>query len=288
VKGAAYTGETIQYNARGEPTSAHYNNNETATWSYNLNGTIAEVAYGGITGQAYTSYEVFYGANGNPATATYFVGAQQTTQETWTYNPNGTLYETAYTDVPSEPYTSYQVFYGPNGGATSATYSNGMTETWTYASDGLLEQVVDQHVTGQSYTALADNFDSSGLLATSLTTNTNGTYTLDAYESGLTLDATETGETLSGNGNGGETFLFPSSFGRDTLADFASHLSGAGADTLSLPGAPFGNLFSNLLAATTFNAAGATIKLDANDTVAIPKLTEALMQANVSDFAFHS
>jgi serralysin len=142
-------------------------------------------------------------------------------------------------------------------------------------------------VTGQSYTALQYDYDSSGHLATSLTTNTNGTYTLVGHENGLTLTATTGPETLRGGGVD-ETFVFSTPFGHDTLSDFASTLSGASPDLLSLPRAAFNDSFSQLLTDTAFTKAGATITVDPSDTIYAPGLSKSLMLASQQDFVFHS
>jgi hypothetical protein len=184
------------------------------------------------------------------------------------------------------PYTSETEQYGANGRPESALFSNGMTEIWTFESDGSYEAAY-AGVTGASYTALADSYSSSAELETSLTTNTNGAYTLTGHQNGLTLEATKPNETLIGGG-ADETFSFAASFGHDTLGDFASHLTGPGADTLSLPGGAFNDSFALLLAATTFSSSAATITVDPNDTILIPGLTETAMAANSGHFTFHA
>ncbi len=180
--------------------------------------------------------------------------------------------------MTGKPYTSETVQYGANGRPESALFGNGMTEIWTYELDGSYEAAFAD-VTGASYTALQDSYNSSAELETSLTTNTNGTYTLRGHQDGLTLTATENHETLIGGG-ADETFSFPTPFGHDTLGDFASHLTGLAGDTLSLPGAAFSDSFAQLLAATNFTGSGATITVDAGDTIFIRGLTETAMTAN--------
>jgi hypothetical protein len=207
--------------------------------------------------------------------------------ETITYNADGSIHDIAYSGVTGRPYTSYDVLYGGNNEPASASYSNGMTESWTYYPSNVRKQIQFQNVTGKPYTALESDYDTSGKLAVSIATKIDGSKSVTADESGLTLAATGGTETLSGGGHVGETFLFGGAFGHATIADFAANIAGPNHDTVSLPGAAFNNSFMQLLAATTFSNSGALITVDANDTVAIPKLTQAVMAANPGSFAFH-
>ncbi len=280
MTGAQYTSETVQYGSDGKPESASFGNGMTKTWTYNPDGSYQAV-FAGVTAAAYASETVQCGADQRPESASFSNGMT----ETWTYNADGS-YQTASVGVTGAPYASVTVQLAADGRAESASFSNGMTETWTYNADGSYEAAF-AGVTGASYTALQDNYNSSGELETSLTTNTNGTYTLRGHQDRLTLTPTENHETLIGGGDA-ETFTFPASFGHDALGDFASHLSGPDADILSLPGAAFSDSFTQLLLATTFGPSGATITIDPRNTIHVPGLTEAAMTANSGDFTFHA
>ena len=157
--------------------------------------------------------------------------------------------------------------------------------------DGTFEGTVlfATDVTGQTYTSKAVRYDADGILETSETANTKGSYTLKGHQDGLTLEATEAKEILIGRG-ANETFWVNSAYQgvHEILGDFATHLTGPDADILSLPGAPFNDSFTQLLAATTFSSSGALISLGNHDTVQIPLLTETAMAANSADFTFHS
>ena len=201
------------------------------------------------------------------------------------YLADGALDNVDYSGVTGQAYSSYDVTYGANGKPASASYSTRTTATWTYQPDGSY-QVAYSGVTGQSFTVLQDGYNSSGQLATSLTTNTDGGYTLVGYENGLTLDANAGPEILKGGDD--QTFVFSPPFGHDTLGDFASTLSGASPDILSLPSAPFDGSFSQLLMDTAFTQAGATITVDPTDTLYVPGLTKSLMLASQQQFVFHS
>ena len=275
---------------------------------YNANGTIHDIDYSGVTGHAYSSYDVVYGADSKPVSASYSnsmtaawtynangsyqiayadVAGQNYTGDVVTRNADGTVHDIDYSGVTGQAYSSYDVVYGANGKPASASYSDGMSETWTYGAGGGLEQIEIEEVAAESYTALQYDYDASGNLATTLTTNTNGTYSLVGHENGLTLDATVGPETLKGGGDD-ETFVFSTPFGHDTLSDFASKLSGVQPDILSLPGAAFNDSFSQLLSDTTFTNAGATMTIDPSDTIYAPGLSKSLMLASQQDFVFHS
>ena len=159
-------------------------------------------------------------------------------------------------------------------------YQDGTFEGTDYFTTG---------VTGQAYTSKAVRYDAGGILETSETANANGSYTLKGHQDGLTLEATEAKEILIGGG-GNETFFVSSTYQgvHEILGDFAAHLTGPGADVLSLPGAPFNDSFTQLLAAATFSSKGAFISLGAHDTVQIPGLTETAMTAKSADFTFHT
>ncbi len=264
VTGAHYTSETVQYAADGRAESASFSNGMTETWAYNADGSY-QTASSGVTGAPYTSDTEQHAADGRAESASFSNGMT----ETWTYNADGS-YQEAFAGVTGQPYTSDTVQYAANGRPESALFSNGMTEVWTFESDGSYEAAF-AGVTGAAYTALVDTYNPSGELQTSLTTNTNGTYTLRGHQDGLTLDATEPRERLIG-GDDGETFVFSSSYTglHEILGDFAAHLTGPDADILSLPGSPFNDSFALLLQATTFSSSGATIGLGHDDSVYIP------------------
>jgi hypothetical protein len=281
VTGRAYTSYIVQYGSNGERNGESFSDGMTATWTYNSNGSY-QVAYAGVTGQAYTSCTVQYGSNGKPDGESFGNGMTKT----WTYNANGS-YQVAYAGVAGKAYTSYTVRYGSDGEAESETFSNGMTAAWTYNPNGLLESVLYQNVAGASYTTLRDDYDASGHLALSIATRASGAETITGHENGLTLVAAAGNETLVGGGFD-ETFSFASATRRDIVTDFASHTVGASHDTILLPRAAFNDSFADLLAGTTFTNAGATIAINANDTIYILGLTHKAMMANPSDFAFHN
>ena len=308
ITGQAYTDYDVVYLSNGKPTSATFSNGMTEAWTYSSTGALQELAYKGITGQKWTSTDTVYGATST--TETWSNGSTLVQTETWNnitgthdihfygvtgqpytnfdqnYNANGTIHDNHYYGITGQAYTDYDVVYAANGKPVSATYSNGMTETWSYTSTGTLTQIMYQNVTGQSYTSITNAYDAHGNLALTTQTNTGGTLSSTGHENSLTIAAPVGNDTIVGGGTS-ETFSFGTSFGHDTLADFTSHLSGTGHDTLSLPSTAFGGNFVQLLAATTFNSSGAVITLDSNDSITIPGLSHTAMAANPGSFTFH-
>jgi autotransporter-associated beta strand protein len=281
ITGRAYTSYAVFYAANGKPSEALYSNGMNAAWSYNADGSLHDITYFGVTGQAYTDYDVVYGPNGKPANATYSNGMTKT----WTYNADGSVHDIAFAGVTGRPYTSYDVVYNSNGQSADATYSNGMTQTWSYYPDGTLKSDLFQNVTGKTYTELENDYDNGGILAVTRTVGTDGSTTIKGHENGLTFSSSIVNETFNGGGPD-EIFSFTAPFGHDTLADFASHIAGADHDTLLLSGvASIGNL-TQLLAATMFGKNGASIKVDTNDTINVPGLTETAVLANPQSFQF--
>ncbi len=106
-------------------------------------------------------------------------------------------------------YSSYEVVYGANGKPASASYGDGMTAIWTYNTDGSF-RIAYTGGAGASYTTMLSDYDSLGRLESSLTANTNGTYTLVGHQDGLTLTAVTGPETLRGGDD--ETFVFSTPF----------------------------------------------------------------------------
>ena len=205
---------------------------------------------------------------------------------TRTWNSDGVLADIHHYGVTGQSYTDYDVVYGANGKPASATYSDGMTATWSYYPGGGLQEIRYQGVTGKPFTALENDYDAFGDLAITTITKTDGSRTITGRQDGLTLSGTAADERFVGGGVD-ETFALTASIGHDTLADFAAHIAGSDHDTLSLTGTALDS-FVELLAATTFSAGGALVTLDANNTISIPKLTEAVMTANSGAFSFHA
>jgi hypothetical protein len=251
----------VLYGANNKPASATYSNGMTQTWTYNPDNSLHDVTFAGMTGRSYTSSDT-------------------------TYNADGSIHDIAYAGVTGQTYTSYDVLYGTNNKPASATYSDGMTQTWSYYPSGVLEEIQQQNVTGKSYTALENDYDASGNLTISNTTNTDGSHTIAGHQNGLTLSGTPGADKIIGGGLN-ETFSFTGPFGHDTLGDFASHIAGPGHDTLSLPEATFQNL-TQVMASTVFINGGALIIADGTDTISVPGLTQAAMLANPGSFSFHA
>ena len=256
------------YGANSRPASATYSNGMTATWTYNgdgslhdiaysgvtgasyksydivynASGTIDEIDYSGISGAQYTSFDIVYGANSKPASATYSNGMT----ETWTYNENGSLHEIAYAGVTGASYTSYDIVYGANGKPASASYSNGLMEAWTYNSDGSYESV-RTNVGGNPNSLIDDLYSAAGLHFAEASEATLTSGVLQLFQSDLTvskgsgaLSVTSGSDTFALNdyasqsiataNSSSDTFDLTSGFGKASLNGFVA--GGANADTL--------------------------------------------------------
>lgn len=108
------------------------------------------------------------GAAGISLSEPYGTGAQ-----TLTWNSDGSLHDIHYQVISGTTYTDYDVIYNAKGLASSATYSNGMTEGWTYNADSSLHEIVDNGITGQKWTSSDTVYGSAGTPVSE--TWTNGT-----------------------------------------------------------------------------------------------------------------
>ncbi|MGC9602257.1 MAG: hypothetical protein ABSE76_00730, partial [Minisyncoccia bacterium] len=124
----------------------------------------------------WTSTDTLYGTNGKAASETWYNGTAVYQTAVWTYNSDGTVHDIAYANISGQAYTSYDVVYGTNGKAASATYSNGMTETWTYNSDSSLHEVVYKGITGQAWTSTDTLYGTNGKAASETWYNGTAVY----------------------------------------------------------------------------------------------------------------
>jgi hypothetical protein len=265
-------------------TAVGQNTTDLAVKSLALNGASITDGAGNkaVLAGAATNPDGILQIDAGPKIVTLASGVIQTT----TYNLDGSIHDIGYGGITGQAYASYDVLYGSNGKPASAIYSDGMTAAWSYYPNNVLEEIQYQNVAGKPYTALEDDYDTSGKLAISNVTNGNGSHTITGHQDGLTINGTAGNDTIIGGGLN-ETFSFTGPFGHDTLADFASHISGPGHDTLSLPQASFQNL-TQVMASTIFSGSGALIIADGTDTVSVPGLTQAAMLANPGSFSFHA
>jgi Ca2+-binding RTX toxin-like protein len=113
----------------------------------------------------------------------------------------------------------------------------------------------------------------------------NGSHLQRGYADGLTFDSL--GNDRMTGGGASETFVFDPGFGADVVTDFAQHLSGAGADTISVSTSQFAD-FAALLAATRKSGANVVITAPNHDTITLLDMTRSLVASHVGDFAFHA
>ena len=146
------------------------------------------------------------------------------------------------------------------------------------------------YFTDLNYGAFVNTYNSTGKLTTahllSRTTDmNNGSHVLLGYADGLTFDSI--GHDRMTGGGASETFVFDPGFGADVVTDFSQHLTGAGADAISVSTSLFAD-FSALLAATRKSGANVVITAPDHETITLLGMTRALVSSHAGDFAFHA
>jgi hypothetical protein len=117
--------------------------------------------------------------------------------------------------------------------------------------------------------------------------NPDGSTTTTGYGNGLTIDAAAGGaDTITGGGSS-ETFVLAAGFGQDAITDFYQHLSGPGADAISLPSAEFQDFAAMLGDAQTVGA-NTVITAAGGDALTLLNVTKATLAGLSADFTFHA
>jgi hypothetical protein len=120
------------------------------------------------------------------------------------------------------------------------------------------------NLTGRTYVAEHDSYGSNGKLEFVDQTNANGSHTQTAYQAGQTLLSTA-GVVDSFKSFGGDTFVFATGFGKDSITGFHAG-SASGHDTLLLDTtevSSFAEVQSHLTSAGT----DTLLTLSATDTI---------------------
>ena len=148
--------------------NGEHNSSNPPVITYNPDGSIHDIAYSGLTelqvfGASYTAYDTVYGANGQVVSETFSNGVQ----ESFAYDLDGSPLTATYAGLTGqqllgESYTSYEMFYAPNGELVSEVFSNGITESMTYDSSGVLLETIATGVTGQAFTSTDTLYGSAG------------------------------------------------------------------------------------------------------------------------------
>ena len=122
--------------------------------------------------------------------------------------------------------------------------------------------------------------------------NSSGSTTTTGFGNDLTIAAAASGPDTITAGGTSETFVFAPSFGHDTITDFYQHLSGTGADKISLPSAEFSNFAAVLADATASGTGGAnttlTSKVTPTDSLTLDGVTTSRLANLSGDFVYHS
>jgi hypothetical protein len=200
------------------------------------------------------------------------------------------------TGLQGHPYSASVSDYDSNGALTGRSFyqtDGDLYLGWTVAKvGGDFVQDIDRgdYFANRGYHALIDTYDSSGeLVPADLLSQTydmnNGSHILRGYADGLTFDSLRN-DTMTGGGDS-ETFVFNPGFGADKVTDFAAHLTGAGADRISVATSQFAD-FSALLAATRNSGANVVITAPNHDTITLFDMTRRLVAAHSGDFSFHA
>ena len=287
--GGVFSGSTFTYTS--VPSGASYSSYEVDTNQANaLSGET--FFFTGITGQNYTGEEEDFDANAN-LTRVLLTGVQNQAYSSLKLDYSAGTYEgyEAFYNVSSESYTGEEIDVTAANVITSATftgligkpyssvtetYSNGAVATTTY-------DFTDQD--GQGFYAYQATEDANGAPLQEVVDNDDSTHTIVGYQNGETL-TTQGDDTFTGGGSN-ETFVFDSVYGHDTITDFATYLTGAGHDTISLPTSEFLNPAA-VLKATVDTPQGAVITAPDGDTIFLMNVSKAVLAANSADLAFHS
>ena len=115
--------------------------------------------------------------------------------------------------------------------------------------------------------------------------NPNGSTTTTGHGDGLTIQAVATGaDTITGGGSN-ESFVLPPNFGNNAITDFYQHLSGAGADAITLPSSDFQSFAAMLGDAVTVGA-DTVIPATSGDALTLLNLTTSTLATARADFNF--
>ena len=116
--------------------------------------------------------------------------------------------------------------------------------------------------------------------------NPGGSTTTTGHGAGLTIHAVaSSADTITGGGSS-ESFVLPPNFGHDAITDFYQHLSGAGADAITLPSSDFANFTAMLGDAKTVGGINTVITASDGDALTLLNLTKTTLATAGADFKF--
>jgi hypothetical protein len=234
---------------------------------FDANGALARVLLTGVTGQAYSSLEEDFSAGTYEGYKAYYtITGQSYTGEEVDVSATNRITKVVYTGMSSTPYSSVEQ---------------------DYSAGALTDVIYDfTNVSGASAYAYQVEDNSSGVAQQEIYDNNNGSHTIIGLGAVNQTFTSIADDTFTGGG-ASETFVFQPIYGSDTITDFASYLTGATHDTISLSTSEFAN-FAAVLAGAQNVGANTVITATNGDTLTLANMTTTALAANPGDFTFHA
>jgi hypothetical protein len=146
------------------------------------------------------------------------------------------------------------------------------------------KDVYDSNIVGKSYIADHFRYDSTGKLAWSDQTNTDGSHNLTAYNSGYSLTSTMgVTDQFTSSSTGGDTFVFKPSSGNDIIVGFHAG-NFANHDTIVIDSSIV-NDFSHLAMQQVGH--DTLLTLDAHDAILIKNVSPSALTSTDFQFVHH-
>jgi hypothetical protein len=267
-----------------------------------------DVYLSNITGKSYVAEHDVYNGAGTQTSAirTHADGtldysytlAQDGTKTTDQYNAAGSLLTHSVMKADgSSDVSNYTNSVLVSEVIKFAAGSPDLSDSRTYTSGVLTKDIIVHadnskdvyllNVTGASYTSEHDTYNTAGVWTGIDRTLTDGTHQQIARVAGATLvSTTGVADSMTSSSNGGDTFVFKSGSGNDTVVNFHAG-DGANHDTLQIAGQGTVTDFAAWAASHVHQVSGTTdamIDLSSTDHVTLRGIAVASLTAN--DFHF--
>ena len=211
------------------------------------------------------------------------------------YDASGVL--RTHSVVQSNGWSETQTYAGGNLTSDVVKFSLGsadLSDTKNYTSGALTRETImhangsrdlfDFNVTGKSYVADHDTYDSAGAQSVVDLTNKDGTHSITAYTTGATLISTAgVADTFQSWSGGKDNFVFNPGFAKDTIKGFHAG-SGSSHDVISLDAnlvADFSHLHFQQIGHDTL------VTIDATDTILLTGVASSAVNASNFSFVHH-
>jgi hypothetical protein len=273
--GATYSSYELDYNSANVFSGDKFFFTNVSGQSYtgleedfDASGNLARVLLTGFTGQGYSSLEEDFSAATYTGYKAYYTGitGQSYTGVEVDVSATNQLEKVVYTGMSSTPYSSVEEDFS-NGSFTGTVYDF-------------------TNVTGPSYYAYQVEENASGAAQQEILDNNDGSHTIIGLGAAGQTFTSIADDTFTGGG-ASETFVFQPIYGSDTITDFASYLTGATHDTISLSTSEFAN-FAAVLSGAQNVGANVVITAPTGDTLTLDNMTTTALAANPGDFTFHA